>query len=153
MAGGARDGLTTGPPTDPPFRTEPPREATPSHQPAGRRRSDGPLAAGCGGDSEANTPPQSTAAPSGSASGGSGDTVKIAAFKFSPSTLTVTPGTKITVSNDDNTAHTATADDGSSFDTGNIDPGASGTITVAKAGNFAYHCSIHPFMKATIVAK
>lgn len=111
------------------------------------------LAAGCGGDSKANTPPQSTAMPSGSASGGSGDAVKIDDFKFSPTTLTVPAGTRITVTNDDSTAHTATADDGNSFDTGTLDPGASRTIAVPKRGNYAYHCSIHPFMKATIVAK
>jgi plastocyanin len=107
------------------------------------------LAVGCGGDSKANTPPQSTAKPSG----GSGDAVTIANFKFSPPTLTVTAGTRITVTNDDSTAHTATSDDGNSFDTGTLDPGASRTIAVPKAGSYAYHCSIHPFMKATIVAK
>ena len=112
------------------------------------------LAAGCGGgDSEASTPAQSTAAPSSSASGGSKDAVTIDNFKFSPATLTVSAGTQVTVTNDDSTAHTATADDGNSFDTGNIDPGSSGTIDVPKAGSYAYHCSIHPFMKATIVAK
>jgi plastocyanin len=111
------------------------------------------LAAGCGGDSKANTPPRSTATTSGSASGGSGDAVTIDNFKFSPATLTVTAGTRITVTNDDSTAHTATADDGNSFDTGTLDPGASRTIAVPKAGSYAYHCSIHPFMKATIVAK
>ena len=110
-------------------------------------------AASCGGDSEASAPPRSTAAPSDAAPAKSADAVTIDDFKFSPATLTVTAGTQITVTNGDSTAHTATADDGSSFDTGPIDPGASATIDVPKAGSYAYHCNIHPFMKATIVAK
>ena len=112
-----------------------------------------PLAAGCGGDSKASAPAQSTATQPSSASGGTGDAVQIDNFKFSPGTLTVTAGARITVTNDDSTAHTATADDGNSFDTGTLDPGASGTISVAKPGSYTYHCSIHPFMKATIVVK
>ena len=58
-------------------------------------------------------------------------------------------GTTITVTNNDTTAHTVTADDGS-FDTGKIDPGASATITLDTAGTFAYHCNFHPNMKASI---
>ncbi len=110
------------------------------------------LASGCGGDSEASTPKPS-GAPAGSASAGSADAVTIDDFAFSPKTLTVTAGAKITVTNDDDTAHTTTADDGSSFDTGSIDPGSSATFSVPKAGSYAYHCTIHPFMTATIVAK
>ena len=60
-------------------------------------------------------------------------------------------GAKVTVTNDDSTAHTATADDGNTFDTGTLDPGSSQTISVSKPGSYPYHCSIHPFMKGTIV--
>jgi plastocyanin len=41
--------------------------------------------------------------------------------------------------------HTATADDGS-FDTGNISPGASVSVTLQGQGEIGYHCNIHPFM-------
>jgi plastocyanin len=108
--------------------------------------------AGCGGGgSAAKAGGSSQAKPSGG--GGGGSTVGIANFKFSPASLTVHRGTKITVANHDSTAHTATADDGKSFDTGNIDPGATATITLAKAGTFKFHCSIHPFMHGTLVVK
>jgi plastocyanin len=121
----------------------------------------GPIA-GCGssdsgsGDTQsgASAPAAtSTAAASQSdASGGSGS-VTISDFKFAPASLTVAPGTRVTVANKDSTAHTATADKGNSFDTGDIDPGSSATVTLAKAGSYSYHCSIHPFMHGTLVVR
>jgi plastocyanin len=116
--------------------------------------------AGCGGsDSNANaakaggSAPAKPAAGGGGGGGGGGSTVGIANFAFSPASITVKAGTKVTVSNHDTTAHTATADDGKSFSTGNIDPNASATFTLPKAGTFKFHCSIHPFMHGTIVVK
>ena len=112
------------------------------------------LFAGCGGsDSNASSPPKSTSASAKPASGASGSAVTISGFKFAPASLTVKSGAKVTVTNDDSTAHTATADDGNSFDTGTLDPGSSQTISVTKPGTYAYHCSIHPFMKGTIVVR
>ena len=112
------------------------------------------LLAGCGDDdSNAGSPPKSTSASAKPASGASGSAVTISDFKFAPTSLTVKRGAKVTVTNDDSTAHTATADDGNSFDTGTLDPGSSQTISVTKPGSYAYHCSIHPFMKGTIVVR
>lgn len=105
------------------------------------------LLSACGGDGDAGT--AATSPATSSASGGGG--VTISDFKFAPSTFTVGRRARFTVTNDDGTAHTATADDGSSFDTGPIDPGGSQTITVSAAGRYEYHCSIHSFMHATIV--
>jgi plastocyanin len=58
----------------------------------------------------------------------------------------------VKVANDDSTAHTLTADDDRSFDSGTVQPGASATVKAPKAGTYAYHCTIHPFMKGTLVA-
>jgi plastocyanin len=102
------------------------------------------LLAGCGGDSE----PAASANARGSAS-----TVKISDFKFAPASVTVKPDAGVTVSNQDSTAHTATADDGQSFDTGALDPGSSQTIAVSKPGTYPYHCSIHSFMHGTLVVR
>jgi plastocyanin len=99
--------------------------------------------AGCG---------SSGAHPTAAQSGGA-DSLGISNFKFRPARLTVSRGPRITVTNRDSTAHTATADDGRSFDTGNIDPGSTATITLAKAGTYRFHCSIHPFMHGTIVVR
>ena len=52
--------------------------------------------------------------------------------------------------NRDSAAHTVTADD-TSFDSGALQSAASFTQTFAKAGTFAYHCSIHSRMVGTIV--
>jgi len=103
----------------------------------------GTLLAGCGGGGGSATA-KSSAAP---------DAVTIANFAFSPATITVAHGAKVTVTNSDSTAHTATSDNGSSFDTGDIDPGSSKTITVTKPGTYAYHCSIHPFMHGKLVVQ
>jgi plastocyanin len=107
------------------------------------------LLVGCGGSGY--SPPKSTSTPSRPASSASGSGVTISNFKFAPASLTVKSGATVTIANHDSTAHTASADDGSSFDTGMIDPGSSKTISVSKPGSYAYHCNIHPFMKATIV--
>jgi plastocyanin len=110
------------------------------------------MLAGCGGsDSNVNSPPKPALVHSKPPSGASA--VTISDFKFAPASLTVRSGANVTVSNDDSTAHTATADDGNSFDTGTVDPGSSQTISVRKPGSYAYHCSIHPFMKGTLVVR
>ncbi len=77
--------------------------------------------------------------------------VTIKGLAFSPKTLTVKAGSKVTVKNKDGTTHTFTANKGA-FDTGDIDGGSSATITVKKPGTYAYHCNIHNFMKGTIKA-
>lgn len=105
------------------------------------------LVSACGGSSNHDSTP--TTQPSQPASSAS-DTVTIKDFKFGPATLNVKHGAKVTVTNSDSTTHTATADDGA-FDTGDLDPGSSKTITLSKAGRYAYHCQIHSFMKGTIV--
>jgi plastocyanin len=83
----------------------------------------------------------------------SGNQLGISGFKFRPGSLTVDPGGRITITNRDGTAHTVTADNGRSFDTGNIDPGAAATVTLSKAGTYAFHCTIHPFMHGTFVVR
>jgi plastocyanin len=112
--------------------------------------------ASCGGSSNstAKSPAPSTggSSSSGGASASGTSAVKISNFKFAPSAVTVQKGAKVTVTNNDSTTHTATAD-GGAFDTGDISQGSSKTITLTKPGTFAYHCSIHPFMKASIVVK
>jgi len=97
--------------------------------------------------------PSSTGSSSQPSAPSSSDAVTISNFKFSPGTETVKSGTKVTVTNNDSTAHTATSNDGSSFDTGDIDPGSSKTITVSKPGTYAYHCTIHSFMHGTLVVQ
>ena len=111
------------------------------------------LLAACGGGSSPSASSGSSGSSSQAASGASSTAVKISNFKFSPASDTVKQGARVTVTNQDSTAHTATADDGHSFDTGTLADGASQTISVSKPGSYAYHCSIHPFMHGTLVVK
>lgn len=79
------------------------------------------------------------------------DTVAIQNFAFSPETITVKVGTKVTWTNKDSAGHTVTGDtsDGPASDT--LAQGASYSFTFSKAGTFTYACSIHPDMKGTVI--
>ena len=69
---------------------------------------------------------------------------------YEPNPATVAPNSRITWPNKDTVAHTATALD-DSFDTGIIQPSASGSATVPAQGTtIPYHCTIHPWMTATL---
>ena len=98
--------------------------------------------------SKAGTP-EASAAASPAASPAAGSAVTIKGFAFGPATLKVAAGTTVTWTNQDSTAHTVTGDK-NEFDSGNLAPGKTFTHTFDKAGTFAYHCTIHPSMKATI---
>ena len=112
------------------------------------------LVAGCGGSGTAKAPtPSGDSSSSSNAAHSSGSGIKIDNFAFSPATLTVSGDGPIAVANDDSTAHTFTADDGHSFDTGPIDTGASTSVTAPKSGRYPYHCTIHPFMHGTLVVR
>jgi manganese oxidase len=76
-------------------------------------------------------------------------TVSIKNFAFNPPNATVAPGTTVTWVNNDQTAHTATANDGA-FDSGTLQPGQSYSFKFDKPGTYAYHCEIHPYMTATV---
>jgi plastocyanin len=94
---------------------------------------------------------------SGSASGHATATasatkkVDINNFAFHPPTIRVKRGGKVAFTNSSNITHTATR--AGSFDTGHIKPGTTRTVTFGKRGTFAYHCSIHPFMKGKVVVE
>jgi plastocyanin len=91
----------------------------------------------------------SSSSSSSSASAASTVTVVISNFKYAPAKLTVKPGTSVTFSNHDMTAHTATANAG--FDSGTIKPGASATVKFSKPGTYPYICQFHAFMHGTVV--
>lgn len=69
---------------------------------------------------------------------------------FTPGTITVVAGTKITWTNKDAIAHTVTSDS-LLFNSGSIATGGTFAYTFSTPGTFTYHCSVHPGMKATVV--
>jgi len=94
-----------------------------------------------------------TSAPtSTSGAGAKSASVTIKDFEFTPATVTIAIGGTVTWTNDGPATHTATADDGS-FDSGNLSQGKTFSHTFQTAGTFAYHCTIHPFMTATVVVQ
>jgi plastocyanin len=77
--------------------------------------------------------------------------VSISNFAFVPATITVRAGTRVTWTNRQaGIEHTVTANDGS-FDSGNLSTGSSYSHVFTKAGTYAYHCAIHPFMTGTVI--
>lgn len=73
----------------------------------------------------------------------------ISDFAFDPDPISITVGDAVTWTNEDGFAHTVTADD-DSFDSGNLDSGATFEQTFDEAGEFTYHCNIHPQMTGTV---
>ena len=72
-------------------------------------------------------------------------------MRFTPDTLTVRRGDRVVWRNHDLVAHTATA--AKVFDSGSIEPGASWSTTLRKAGSVPYVCSFHPGMQATLTVQ
>jgi plastocyanin len=111
--------------------------------------------AACGGSSSANTTtPTTPAATTGGTATAS--VVAIQNFTFTPKTLTVAPGTKVTWTNNDSTPHniistvsislnSATT---STFTSGNLSQGQTFSFTFTKKGVYFYECSIHKALAA-----
>src|SRR4051812_47942490 len=104
------------------------------------------LLAACGGGGG------STATAGAKPSSGS-PAVTISNFTFQPAAVTVKRGTGVTVTNRDSAVHTATADDAHSFDTGNLEPGASKPVSLTRPGSYAYRCTIHPYMRGKLIVE
>jgi plastocyanin len=79
-------------------------------------------------------------------------TVAIKGFAFVPQVITVAPGTTITWTNADEDPHTVTAND-KGFHSAAMDTGNTFSVTFAKAGEFAYFCSLHPHMTGKVIVK
>ena len=95
-----------------------------------------------------------TPAPAASAAAATTAKVTIKGFAFSPATLTVAKGTKVTFDNQDSTTHTITSGADRTKD-GKFDQELSGgtetQISFDTAGTFVYFCRIHSTMTATVV--
>ncbi len=110
------------------------------------------LLAGCGGGGDTG-PSSSNSATAASGAAATPKAVRIVDYTYKPETITVPTGTTVEFKNKDTTAHTATSTESGIFESGAIQPGKSGSITLKKAGTFAYYCVFHPFMKGTIVVE
>ncbi len=79
-------------------------------------------------------------------------TIVIKDFDFSPMDVTIAAGGSVTWTNKDGEPHTVVSLDGT-FRSHALDQDDSFTFTFAKPGTYAYLCSIHPKMRATVTVR
>ncbi len=106
----------------------------------------------CGGGSTDNG---SGCTPKGAGSGTAAQTVQVVSDPntvgaFQPKTITVKKGDSLEWDwTDQGNQHSVTADDGS-FDSCLQSAGSKFVVTFSNSGSFAYHCTIHAQMTATV---
>lgn len=117
----------------------------PSHSAAGG-------SGGGGGGGGGGYPKPGASSTVSSAPAASAAEITIKNFAFA-GTMTVKPGEKVTVVNQDSTAHTLTDKATHKFNTGNIAAsGGTGTVTApTKAGTYPFGCNYHPQMAGTLI--
>lgn len=71
-------------------------------------------------------------------------------WTYKPNTLNARVGDTVIWQNAGQAPHTATAND-KSFDTGNLNAGDEFSLKLSKEGSFGYICTLHPWMKGTLV--
>jgi len=111
------------------------------------------FAAACSGNSSSPAQPSSTppAGPSTAVSIPQGaSTLTLTAYN--PNPVNVAVGTTVRWTNTDSVAHTSTSDN-NTWNSGTLGAGAHFDFTFQNAGNFPYHCAIHPGMVGTIVVR
>jgi plastocyanin len=89
----------------------------------------------------------------GAASVSRKNTIEIKDFMFSPQTLTVKAGEKITWINRDDEPHTVVSVGKKFQKSSALDTDQEFTITADKPGHYEYFCSVHPKMTGTIVVE
>jgi quinohemoprotein ethanol dehydrogenase len=100
-------------------------------------------------------PPPTVAGPTGPIATGV-DKVEIGEnnmeYRFGPGRIRIKAGTTVTWTNVGATPHTATAEK-FDWDTGDIGPGESKTLTFNEPGNYYYICKPHPWMYGQVIVE
>jgi plastocyanin len=81
---------------------------------------------------------------------GASTAVSIDNYAFKAATITVPAGASVVWKNGDDDPHTVTADDGS-FDSKGLANGDTYRHKFVRAGRYAYHCALHPFMHGVVI--
>jgi plastocyanin len=81
-----------------------------------------------------------------------GPQVTIDNFTFSPATLTVSSGTTVTWTNQDDMVHTVT-EAKRLFSSQGLETGDTYSHTFTAPGTYTYFCALHPRMTATVIVK
>jgi plastocyanin len=75
--------------------------------------------------------------------------IDISKFAFEPKEVTVTPGTRIIWTNDDESPHTVTSQD-KTFSSRAMDTDDRFEYLFNSVGDFSYYCAVHPFMTGVV---
>lgn len=75
--------------------------------------------------------------------------LRISAFKFAPSAITVSAGDSVVWINDDAFVHTSTADSGA-WSSPELAKGGRYALAAPSPGRYTYHCAAHPGMTAVL---
>jgi LPXTG-motif cell wall-anchored protein len=90
-------------------------------------------------------------APALAQGGATTEVVTMQGLAYTPSEITVAPGTTVRWVNQEQADHTVTSDEpGGPLDSGVLGEGQSFEYTFETPGTFTYHCEIHPFMTASV---
>ncbi len=83
-----------------------------------------------------------------------GDTVwiDIRGMRFTQDRVEVAQGTTVVWRNRDPLTHTVTRED-EQIHSGDIEPGATWSMTFTTSGRFSYHCTPHPFMRGEVIVR
>jgi plastocyanin len=84
-----------------------------------------------------------------SASAAQSTDVTIDNFAFQPAEVTVPVGSTLTWTNRQSAPHTTTSDTGV-WDSGVLSNGGTFQLTLDQAGDFPYHCDVHPDMLGVV---
>jgi quinohemoprotein ethanol dehydrogenase len=100
-------------------------------------------------------PPPTVAGPGGAIAAGV-DKVEISAgnveYRYGPGRIRIRAGTTVTWKNSGDLPHTATGEK-LDWDTGDINPGESKSVTFNEPGNYYYICKPHPWMYGQIIVE
>lgn len=98
--------------------------------------------------------PLAAASSAADSPAGKTEQITIDNFAYSPSKLTVQPGTTVTWVNRDDVPHTATSSKKPrAFDSGTLDTDQKFSHVFSTPGTYDYFCAVHPHMTGQIIVK
>ncbi len=72
-------------------------------------------------------------------------------YSFGPAKVFVNVGQSVTWTNGSDAPHTVTSNSGTELASSTLNAGATFSHTFSTTGSFPYHCSVHLYMKGTVV--
>lgn len=71
-------------------------------------------------------------------------------YAFSPSSLSVTCGGTVNITNNSTAPHTMSPTRGGFSDSGDVNPAMTAKVRFSYRGTYGFFCSIHPYMTGTV---